>query len=119
MKENEKKNENKYLNKKDDLFINVCNGFGWVAIVIMILIGIKVLSFVYKKSILQLAIEGLTADTMTAVAMVSLGGLLICLVKVSQGQKMTRQAKNFQYADYLEQRVRQLEEREKAYLKKV
>ena len=71
----------------------------------------------YKKSILQLAIEGLTADTMTAVAMVSLGGLLICLVKVSEGQKMTRQAKNFKYADYLEQRVRQLEEREKAFKK--
>ena len=110
-------NNNKYFDNKEDLFVKVCNGFGWVAIVIMVLIGIKVLSFVYKKSILQLAIEGLTADTMTAVAMVSLGGLLICLVKVSEGQKMTRQSKNFKYADYLEQRVRQLEEREKAFKK--
>lgn len=112
-------NNNKYFDNKEDLFVKVCNGFGWVAIVIMALIGIKVLSFVYKKSILQLAIEGLTAGTMTTVAMVALGGLLICLVKVSQGQKMARQAKNFHYAEYLEQRVQQLEEREKAYLKKV
>ena len=119
MKENEKKNENKYLNKKDDLFVKVCNGFGWVAIAVLLLLGIKVLSFIHKKSILQLAIEGLTADTMTVVAMVSAGGLLVCLVKFSQGQKIARQAKDFHYADYLEQRVRQLEEREKAYLKKV
>lgn len=116
MKNNEK---NKYLNKKDDLFVKVCNGFGWVAIAVLLLFGIKVLSFIHKKSILQLAIEGLTADTMTVVAMVSLGGLLVCLVKISQGQKIARQAKDFHYADYLEQRVRQLEEREKAYLKKV
>ena len=112
-------NKKKHIDKKNDLFIKVCNGFSWGAIIVLLLMGIKVISFVYKKSILQLAIEGLSADTMTTVAMVVIGGLLICLVKVSQGQKMTRQAKNFSYAEYLEQRVRQLEEREKAYLKKV
>ena len=116
---NNANNANKYLDNKEDMFIKVCNGFGWVAVAIMILIGIKVLSFIQRKSILQLAIEGLSADTMTTVAMVSLGGLLICLVKFSQGQKMARQAKNYAYADYLEKRVQQMEEREKVYLKKV
>lgn len=116
----EKKNVNeKYAHHEEDFLIKAINGFGWVSLVILVLIGIKCLSFVYKKSLLQLAIEGFNADTMTVLAMALLGGLLVSLMKISEGYKMKRQAENFSYADYLLAENQRMKEREKVYMKKI
>ena len=115
-------------NEKNKTVRNIEKGltlFDWGCLAVGCLFAIKVISYVYKKSLLQFAIEGFCSETMMVMIMAGLIVILLSLVKISDGLKaknnseqLMEEAQNYNYMKFLEDENKILRENQKLYFTK-